>query len=56
MWESTNKRIGFTYWHRKEPNAYDEEEDCLLMGYYPEVGWNDIGCHALTGAVCEAQP
>lgn len=56
-WETTltNLYPGYSNWIPGQPN-WAANEDCVIMnipsGY--NIGWNDVVCTALYGAVCEA--
>lgn len=43
----------FTRWGNGEPNDFDGSEDCVMMPYTANNGWNDTGCENLNQVVCE---
>ncbi|XP_039206285.1 hepatic lectin-like isoform X2 [Crotalus tigris] len=49
--DSTNYRLGFTYWKRGEPNNDLSNEDCAHLWGNGE--WNDVYCTYLCYYICE---
>ncbi|KAL7841220.1 hypothetical protein SRHO_G00249110 [Serrasalmus rhombeus] len=50
------------FWCSREPNNYQENEDCVITGYVPQDGrpvldilntWNDITCSVQISWICE---
>ncbi|XP_025098999.1 perlucin-like protein [Pomacea canaliculata] len=52
VFSRTGYRVLGTYWHKGEPNNYDNE-DCAIFDY--RATWFDISCNSLFPLICEKQ-
>ncbi|XP_060577246.1 low affinity immunoglobulin epsilon Fc receptor-like [Ruditapes philippinarum] len=52
IWEHSKARIVFSNWGPNEPNG-NKRENCLHLYKSKGWAWNDAGCHAKMGFVCE---
>lgn len=42
-----------TFWNVNEPNNWDNNEDCMGIGYYGNTEWYDDGCWKEYRFICE---
>ena len=46
-------KLTFQPWADGEPNDWGGGEDCAALNWHGSGGWNDVGCDAELGLVCE---
>ena len=47
------RNSNYRNWGRGEPNNWGGDEDCIMLRREADSGWNDQGCNAELGYICE---